>query len=165
MTELAPPSAAPLPETHRGKPPGRLRANTLGTASIVFFVVAAASPLTGVAGGMPVSFGIGNGVGAASMYLLATLVLLVFSVGYAAMSRKMINAGAFYAYIGRGIGPWAGISAAFLAMMSYLGMMVAVYALFGTVTSDSLATHFGWDIPWWALTLAVLAVVAFFGHR
>lgn len=165
MTDVARPTTAPAPDTDPGRPPGRLRANTLGTASIVFFVVAAASPLTGVAGGMPVSFGIGNGVGAASMYLLATLVLLVFSVGYSAMSRKMINAGAFYAYIGRGIGPWAGISAAFLAMMSYLGMMVAVYALFGTVASDSLAAHFGWSVPWWVLTLAVLAIVAFFGHR
>lgn len=150
---------APLP------PRNSLRRNALGTAAIVFFVVAAASPLTGVAGGLPVSFGLGNGAGAAAMYALATLVLLIFSVGYAAMSRRMVNAGAFYAYIGRGIAPWAGIIAAFIAMVSYLGMLIAVYALFGSSTADTLAAHLGVSIPWWLLTLAVLLLVAVFGHR
>jgi amino acid transporter len=145
--------------------PRGLRRNALGTASIVFFVVAAASPLTGVAGGLPVSFGLGNGAGAVVMYAAATIVLLIFAVGYAAMSRRMTNTGAFYAYIGRGIAPWAGIVAAFVAMVSYLGMLVAVYALFGASTQGTIIEHFGVDIPWWVLTLAVLAVVALFGHR
>ena len=144
---------------------GQLRKNALGTASIVFFVVAAASPLTGVAGGLPVSFGLGNGPGVAAMYGLAMIVLLVFSVGYAAMSRRMINAGAFYAYIGRGIGPWAGIMAAFVAMVSYLGMLIAVYALFGSSTAGTIKEHFNIDVPWWVLSLAVLLIVAIFGHR
>ncbi|MDO5741116.1 MAG: APC family permease [Ornithinimicrobium sp.] len=152
-------TAAPATEKHK------LRRNALGTASIVFFVVAAASPLTGVAGGLPVSFGLGNGAGAAAMYGLATLVLLIFSVGYAAMSRRMINAGAFYAYIGRGIAPWAGIVAAFVAMVSYLGMMIAVYSLYGSSTSDTLNAHFGVSIPWWVLSLVTLLIVASFGHR
>ena len=170
MTEQHPSPAHPGTLGHDADPSvshqgGGLRANTLGTASIVFFVVAAASPLTGVAGGLPVSFALGNGDGVAALYGVAALVLLIFSVGYAAMSRRMINAGAFYAYVGRGIGPWAGIMAAFLAMLSYLGMMVAVYALFGSSTSDTLKAHFGWDIPWWVLSLVVLAIVTFFGHR
>lgn len=146
-------------------PSAGLRRNALGTASIVFFVVAAASPLTGVAGGLPVSFGLGNGPGAVVMYGAATLVLLVFAVGYSAMSRKMTNTGAFYAYIGRGIAPWAGIIAAFVAMISYLGMMIAVYSLFGASTEGTIMEHFDVDIPWWVLTLAVMAIVAAFGHR
>lgn len=38
-----------------------LRKNTLGLFSLVFFVVAAASPLTGVVGGLPVAIISGNG--------------------------------------------------------------------------------------------------------
>ena len=62
---------------------------SIGVAGIVFLVVAAASPLTTVAGSLPVMIALGNGAGAPLTYVIAAAVLLVFSIGYAAMSSAV----------------------------------------------------------------------------
>jgi len=77
---------------------GGLGKNRLGLFSLVFFVVAAASPLTGVVGGLPVAILSGNGGGIPVIYLFACLILMLFSVGYIAMSRHVKSAGAFYTW-------------------------------------------------------------------
>ena len=91
---------APDPET----PDTTLRRGTLGLLGIIFFVVAASAPLAGMTGAFPVAVGIGNGAGAAGMYVAVGIVLLLFSVGYATMSHYVTNTGAFFAYVGRGPG-------------------------------------------------------------
>ncbi len=53
---------------------------SIGVIGIVFLVVAAASPLTTVAGSLPVMIAIGNGAGAPLTYIVSALVLLFFSV-------------------------------------------------------------------------------------
>ncbi|MCP9951051.1 hypothetical protein LUX33_23295 [Actinomadura madurae] len=45
---------------------GKLRGNTIGAGHIVFFVVSAAAPLSGIVLGVPVIVGQGNGTGAAA---------------------------------------------------------------------------------------------------
>ncbi|MBA6167366.1 APC family permease, partial [Klebsiella variicola] len=52
-----------------------LRKNTLGLFSLVFFVVAAASPLTGVVGGLPIAIISGNGGGIPVFYILSCIIL------------------------------------------------------------------------------------------
>jgi hypothetical protein len=64
-----------------------LRKNAIGMWQIVFFVIAAAAPLTGMLGIIPVDIRLGNGAGVPGAFVIADLILLVFSVGYAAMSR------------------------------------------------------------------------------
>ena len=83
----------PVDEPHLAK-------NRLGIAGIVFFVVAAAAPLVGMTGAVPVAIVLGNGAAAPGAYLAVGLTLLVFSVGYSAMSHKVTNTGAFFAYVG-----------------------------------------------------------------
>ena len=78
----------------------KLRAGRLGALAIAFFVISAAAPLTGMAGGAPFAMLLGNGSGVPTSYLLVTLLMLVFAVGYVAMSRHHTSSGAFYAYIG-----------------------------------------------------------------
>ena len=77
-----------------------LARGTLGTASVAFFVVAAAAPLLVMAGVAPLAIGFG-GVGAPSGYLIAGVTLAIFAVGFTAMTKYIHNAGAFYAYISR----------------------------------------------------------------
>ena len=81
-----------------------LKKNAIGMWQIVFFVIAAAAPLTGMLGVIPVAIRLGNGAGVPGAFVAAGLILLVFSVGYAAMSRHVVNAGAFYAYLAQGLG-------------------------------------------------------------
>lgn len=96
-----------------------LARNQVGVLGIVFFVIAAASPLTVVVALFPVIIGAGNGVGIAGAFALTAVVLTVFAVGYVAMSKHITNAGAFYAFITRGLGRPMGLGSASLAIFGY----------------------------------------------
>lgn len=135
----------------------------LGVFSLVFFVVAAASPLTGFVGGYPVATLLGNGGGVPGSYVMAGLILLIFSVGYIAMSRHVKNAGAFYAYISEGLGPKLGISGLGLAILTYVSIYLCVAALFGLFTQIFITEFAGSSVPWWVYTLAMLALVCWLG--
>ena len=138
-----------------------LKKNAIGMWQIVFFVIAAAAPLTGMLGIIPVAIRLGNGAGVPGAFVAAGLILLVFSVGYAAMSRHVVNAGAFYAYLAQGLSPAFGVGGALVAVVSYTAMQVGVYALFGffaVVIVNPL-------LPWWAYSVAAMALVQFLGMR
>jgi amino acid transporter len=136
-----------------------LAANRLGIAGIVFFVVAAAAPLVGMTGAVPVAIGLGNGAGAPGAYLVAGIVLLLFSVGYSTMSHEVSNAGAFYAYVGRGLGSVAGVGSAFVSLVAYLAVQLAIYGFFGSVAASQLNDKLGTNLSWWAWCLIAWAVV------
>ncbi|MGW1514509.1 APC family permease [Streptomyces sp. NPDC002394] len=144
------------------EPPG-LRTGTLTTADISFFVVSAAAPLTVMAGVAPVAILLG-GIGAPVGYLLAGLTLAVFAVGFTTMSRHVRSAGAFYAYITRGLGKPVGIAAALVAMLGYNGMEIGVYGLLGSATSDTAAA-LGHPVPWLPVSLAGLLLIWYGGYR
>ena len=64
---------------------------SLTTRKVVFLVIAAAAPMAAMVGNVPLALVYGNGAGLPAAFLIATLVLICFSVGYASMSRKVIN--------------------------------------------------------------------------
>ncbi len=74
---------------------GRLARNSVGISHIIFFVVAAAAPLTAVVGATPPAFAFGNGAGVPGAFVLAGLLYLIFSVGFTTMSRHVGGAGPF----------------------------------------------------------------------
>ena len=142
----------------------QLRKNALGVGAVTFLVVSAAAPLTAVAGGVPLSMLLGNGPGIPLTFLLVTVVLLLFSVGYVAMARHIRNAGAFYAYTAQGLGGLMGGAAALIAILAYNAMQIGVFGMFGAITSGFFAS-LGFSMPWWAWTYLGIAVVAVFGYR
>ncbi len=142
-----------------------LRRNALGAAAITFFVISAAGPLVAVAGGAPVGMLFGNGPGMPAGYLIATAILVAFSVGYTAMARRIHSAGGFYAFAEAGLGPSAGGAGAMVAALSYNAMQVGIYGMFGRAASVLLAGTFGWDPPWWTSAGAAIAVVGWCGYR
>lgn len=141
-----------------------LRGN-LGAISIALMVVATAAPLTVMAGVSPLIIGFGNGAAAPVNALLVGLVMLLFSVGFVEMSKYISNAGAFYAYIVKGIGGATGVGAAALAVFSYSIILIALEAYLGFVISDAALNFLGLSIPWWISALAVVAIIAFLGYR
>lgn len=135
-----------------------LRSGRLGVVGIVFFVVAASAPLIGITGAVPVAMLLGNGAAVPGAYLAVGLTLLLFSVGYAAMSRHMTNSGAFFAYVGKGLGVNAGVAAAFAALVAYVTIQLAIYGFFGVVVSG-FAGGLGLDLPWYVWSLLVWVIV------
>ncbi|MEU7145298.1 APC family permease [Nocardia sp. NPDC046473] len=142
----------------------RLR-GSIGVTGIVFLVIAAAAPLTAVGGALPLMIGLGNGAGAPTAYLVAAAVLLVFSVGYAAMSGHLDEAGAFYAYVRSGLGSSAGIGAAGLALLTYTAIQAGIYGLAASTVEELVAHYGGPDLPWYLYAFALMAVVAVLGYR
>ncbi|MFC5063656.1 APC family permease [Actinomycetospora atypica] len=153
----APTSAAP-------ESPSRL-SGSLGVGSIVFMVVAAAAPLTVIAGTVPLGVGAGNGAAFPSTFLLCALVLLLFAVGFCAMSPHVPDAGAFFTYVRHGLGRPLGLGAAFLALATYAAVQAAVYGYVGAAVDELVTSYGGPEVPWWVYTLVLMGVVAVLGYR
>ena len=140
------------------------RRASLSTPRIVFLVIAAAAPLASMIGNLPIALGRGNGAGTPVAFALAGAILLCFAVGYAAMSRRIVDTGAFYAYVTEGLGTSAGIGAAYVALVAYLAFTFGLAAFFGYFTFLVLGQA-GVQVPWpiWAAVGVVL--VAVLGYR
>lgn len=144
-------------------PPPSARA-ALSTPRIVFLVIAAAAPLASMIGNLPIALGRGNGAGTPGAFVIAGLTLLCFAVGYAAMSRRIVNTGAFYTYITEGLGTAAGIGSAYVAMVAYLAFTFGLATFFGYFT-DLVLTQAGLHVPWPAWAALGLVFVAVLGFR
>jgi amino acid transporter len=139
-------------------PSGSLRRGVLGTGSLVFTVVAAAAPLTVMAGIAPLAIMVG-GIGAPAGYIAAGIALTIFAVAFTRMTRHVGSAGAFYAYIAKGLGRVWGLAAALLALVSYNALQIGVYGLFAVQAQATLADVFGLDVPWPVIALVAIALV------
>ncbi|MDK1342118.1 APC family permease [Streptomyces sp. 378] len=142
---------------------GKLKPNALGVLGILFFVLSAQAPLTGIAGAVPIAVALGNGPGAPAAYAVAGAVILLFSVGFVAMGRHVVDAGAFYMYIGKGLGRTTSVGSAGVALFAYCTIQAAMYGLYGSIVSGLVAAHTGLDLPWWAWALATMAIVQALG--
>ena len=140
-----------------------LRADRIGLPGLLLSVLAATAPLMVVAGVMPTTFGEMGVVGQPLLFVILGVVLALFSVGYAEMSRHVHNAGAFYSYIARGLGGTAGAAASMVALVAYSALQVGIYGMFGYEISSLLAVHFDVQASWWLIALAAAVVVGVLG--
>ncbi|MGW8376575.1 APC family permease [Streptomyces sp. ODS28] len=140
-----------------------LREGAIGTGDLVFFVVAAAAPLTVMSGVAPLAIGMA-GQAAPLGYLLSGVLLLIFAAGFTAMSRHVRNAGAFYAYVGRGLGRPAGTGAAYVALFSYNAIEAGLLVAFGWFSESGLQEVAGIRVAWWIWALAGLAAIGALGY-
>ena len=141
-----------------------LRSGAVGAPSIAFFVIAAAAPLTCVMGITPLLISHGVGLSSPLVYILIGLVLLLFAVGYVAMSRRIRNAGSMYAYIAQGLGPSWGAGASFIALAAYFCSIVTLLGFFGFVANNLIKQVTGLDVPWYLLCLAAIAICVLLGR-
>lgn len=140
-------------------PDTSLRKGRIGVFGIVFFVIAAAAPLVGMTGAVPVGSVLGNGAGISGAYLLVGIILLLFSVGYSTMGHHVTNAGAFFAYVGRGLGINLGVGSAFVSLTAYLTIQLAIYGFFGAVMAGQMEAQFGIALDWWVWCLIAWVLV------
>jgi amino acid transporter len=148
--------------SRRGSIP-QLRRRRLGVIHLVFFTVAASAPLTVLGGGVTTTFAVTGNAGVPLSFLILAVALALFAVGYAAMSRHVANAGAFYSYLARGLGRPAAVAGAFVALLSYNGIQIGLYGLFGAAFGDFATATFGIDLAWWIWGFLALAVIGTLG--
>ena len=106
---------------------------------------------------------LGNGAGIAGTFGLVTVILLVFAVGYVAMSRHVTNAGAFYAFAAQGLGGRIGGGAALIAILSYNAMQIGVLGLLGAASAGTFGA-LGLNLPWYVRSYIAIAIVAVLGY-
>ncbi len=141
----------------------KLHRRALGVPDLVFFIVAASAPLTAVAGGQAATYLVTGNQAVPFMFIPLGIMLGLFAVGYAAMSRHVTNAGAFYSYVSQGLGKVPGVGAAFVALIAYNAMQIGIYGLFGVALGGFMAVNLGIALPWWAWCLIGGIVIAALG--
>lgn len=134
--------------------PTSLRKNSTGFIGVAFFVVAAAAPMAGFVGASPVVFSM-LGPAVPLVYVLVSLVIAIFAVGYLKMSKHITNAGGLVAYIARGLGPRMATAAAGLVVITYIALLVGLWAQYA-VFAQQLMHAIGLNLPVWAWILITL---------
>lgn len=147
-----------------GQPRERLQGN-MGIGELVMSVLAFSAPLTTVVGFIPVLLLFSGSTGPA-IYLLVTVLLLAFSVGFVAMGRSVPNPGGFYAFITAGLGRSAGLGAALLAAFGYMAIGFFGPSLFAVTLKGFLEPTFGFpEIEWYWYGLVMVAITTAFAFR
>jgi amino acid transporter len=143
--------------------PPTLTRRRLTAVHLFLFTVAASAPMTVLAGGVTTTYAVTGISGVPLSFLLLGIVLGLFAVGYAAMSRHVANAGAFYSYLANGLGRESAVGGAFVALVSYNAIQVGLYGLFGFGMRQFIIEKTNFDMPWWAWALCCLALIAVLG--
>lgn len=138
-----------------------LRRDALGVAAIVFLVLAAVAPLTGIVVVASLAIALGNGGGTPMSFFLVALILLLFAVGYAQMSKLLVSAGGFYAFVVKGLGRTGGLVAGFVATIGYNFFVAGTIGTSGFFTQTIMADLTGIDLHWyvWGLVSIVACFV------
>ncbi|WP_353115707.1 APC family permease [Microbacterium sp.] len=147
-------------------PSTALRSGALGVAGIVFLVLAAVAPLTGIVVVASLAIALGNGGGTPMSFFLVAATLLLFAVGYAQMSKQLVNAGGFYAFVVKGLGRTGGLVAGLIATLGYNFFVVGTIGTSGFFMQTIIRDLTGFDLHWivWGLiSIAVCFVLARIG--
>src|SRR5262245_43049612 len=141
-----------------------LRRGAIGLVGVVFMVVAFSAPITAMPGNLPVAVGFGNGLGAPAGFIIATVVLTVFSVGFVALARHITAAGAFYTFVSRGWSKIPGLAAGTMSMFSYMTMEAGLIGIFAAFANQAFSSQFGINLPWEIYAAVCLVVIAVLSH-
>lgn len=142
----------------------QLKHGAISGIALVFLVIAAAAPLGASATNTPLVFMLGNGAAAPFDFVIIGILLLMFSVGFTAMSTHITNAGAFYAYISMGLGKRFGTASGFIAVAAYNLLSVYLVSAGGTFAASILQQELGVVVPWWAVSLVLGAIILVFSY-
>lgn len=137
--------------------PDKLSKDSLGVFGVVFLVLAAVAPLTGIIVITALGLALGNGAGMVGSFIIVTAILLLFGVGYAQMAKLLVSAGGFYAIVLKGLGKPAALVAALVAMLGYNCFVAGAIGTIGFFTQAVIAQLTGLDVHWFVWSLVAVA--------
>ena len=142
----------------------KLKPGAVGLAGVLFLTVTGSAPISAMLFNTPIAVGFGNGIGAPAGFMFATVVLVIFSVGYVAMSRKVTTAGGFYSFISHGVGRELGMASGFAMVAAYSVFEVSLVGGFAYFAQLKAASY-GWHVQWYwfgFFMIALIAVLSYF---
>jgi len=141
-----------------------LHGKAIGLIGVLFLTVTGAAPISAMLFNVPIAVGWGNGIGAPAAFLFATIVLTIFSVGFAAMARKVTAVGGFYSFISHGLGRPLGMGMGFASIVAYCVFEASLAGGFAYFGNADFKEWFGADIPWPVFALAMVAGIAILSY-
>lgn len=136
----------------------------LSTAYIVFLVVAAAAPLASMIGNLPIAIARGTGAGVPIAFLIAGLILVAFTTGYAFIGRRVVSTGAFYTYVAEGLGKPLGVGTAYCAVLSYVAFALGLAAACGYFDTQVFLAV-GLNVDWTICAVVSMVLTGLLNRR
>lgn len=143
----------------------KLHAKAVGLIGVLFLTVTGAAPESAMLGNVPFAAGSGNGIYVPAAFLLATIVLTIFSVAYASMASRVSSVGGFYSYISLGLGRDVGMAAGIASLVSYSVFEASLTGLFAYFGNSWLQSHFGINVPWLYLSYFMIILISFLAYQ
>jgi len=135
-----------------------LAKGALSLRQVLFCCVTGAAPITAMVFNTPVAV-LGVGYAAPAAFLLATIVLTIFSIGYIEMARRVTAAGGFYSFVSHGLGQVLGMGTALLIAACYLIFSAAVTGVTTYFFVTTIDAWFGVSIPAWIVLAALVLIM------
>ncbi|MBR7838967.1 APC family permease [Actinospica durhamensis] len=161
---MTPPSPSPSAATPTGQISTAAKAKKVGVLVVLCTAVASVGPMLVEAGVLPSAFAATGMTNMTITFLIVGVVLAIWVPGYVAMTQYTPTGGAMYAIATEGLGRFVGVPVAFIALLSYGLLQVALYGLLGVVMSGFLGAQYNLNHSWWFWALAVWIVVTVLGQ-
>ena len=137
-----------------------LHTKAVGLIGVLFLTVTGSAPIAAMLFNTPVAVGFGEGIGAPAAFLVATIVLLIFSIGYAAMARKVTAVGGFYSFISHGLGREIGMAMGFGSVFAYSVFEASLCGGFAYFLNLKIMELTNVNVPWPYLALFMVVLIA-----
>lgn len=142
----------------------QLLRSSINFLHIVFMVTAAAAPLVVASTYIPISLSSGAGIATPLTYAVTTAILVVFTVGFAQMAKRVTSAGAFYTFASLGLGRAVGLAVGFTILAAYSMISAAISGGLGYFASALLDAHFGVSVAWYWCSLIGFGLMFLISH-
>jgi amino acid transporter len=141
----------------------RLRSGAIGAVSQLFQSIAHIGPATGVIFAMP--FMVSKGGGAMPLAsFFAMVCILLAGLCLREVVRKVRSASGYFSIHSVALGHFVGFTTSWLWFLDEPLVPAALSTIFGAVFSDFMEQHFSVSIPWWSVTLVVIAGLTYISY-
>jgi amino acid transporter len=98
-------------------------------------------------------------------FLIAFFIMITLAISVTQLAKHLPNAGGYYTYVSRTIGPRLGFISSWLFFLYVPTSMIAAPVFASGVIQAELQSQYGVNIPWWILYLAIEVVVVTLIYR
>jgi amino acid transporter len=167
MSEIATPPVASGPPSDQadelevvnleGRPGFALKRDQLGLTALFFCIATAAAPLTALLFNVPV-ITVGSGWAVPAAFIVVTVTLLIFAIGFVEISKRITGAGNFYSFVSHGFGRTAGLTSASVIGFAYPVLSASLVGVFAYFAHSTIEAWTGLSVPIFILLFGLLAV-------
>ena len=142
-----------------------LASGALGLRQVLFCIVTGAAPIAAMQFNVPWAVG-GAGYAGPATFVVATIILTIFSVGYIEMARRLTAAGGFYSFISHAFGSVIGMGSALVIATAYTIFAAANVGVTAYFAQTNIAswTNGSVDLPIWLVYAVLLVLMIALGY-